>query len=108
MTRNFEELRRAVRSNPERLARIEEFKRAMEDAVHLAHVREKRAASQGQVADRMAVSQGRISQIEHAQDWYLSTLSGYVAALGGRLHVTAQFDNESIEIAVPAQESYRE
>jgi predicted methyltransferase len=101
MTRNFDELRRRVRSTPERRARVAEFKAAMSDAVRLAELREARRASQEEVAVAMAVSQVRVSQIERSRDWYLSTLSGYVTALGGRLRVTAEFDDDSIEITAP-------
>jgi hypothetical protein len=104
MTKKFEELRRSVRSNPARRARVEQFKRAMDDAVHLAELRESRAVSQQELAGRMSLTQGRVSTIERSNDWYLSTLSGYVAALGGELKVTAVFDNDSIELPIPSGE----
>jgi DNA-binding XRE family transcriptional regulator len=102
MTKKFETLRREIRADPERRARVEQFKRAMDDALRLAELRRRRALSQEEVAEGMSVSQGRVSVIEHSQDWYLSTLGGYVAALGGRLRVTAEFDNEEVDLAVPA------
>src|SRR5438309_2273912 len=99
MTKNFNELRKRIRETPERRARVAQFKAAMEDAIRLAELRERRAVSQEKVAESLAVSQARISQIEHSTDWYLSTLGGYFEALGGRLKVTAEFDGESFDIA---------
>lgn len=85
-------------------ARISEFRAAMQDAIHLSELRELRDSSQEEVAAGMSVSQARISRIEQSRDWYLSTLSGYVAALGGRLRVTAEFEDVSIEISAPEEE----
>lgn len=104
MRKNFKEIRRQIHSNPERRARVAEFKAAMEDAVRLAELRETQEVTQEDVARGMAVSQERISQIERSSDWYLSTLGGYVAALGGKLRVTAEFDDGSVEIIAPRQE----
>lgn len=102
MRRNFKELRdEALANNPDRAARVERFRRAMEDAVKLAELRESRAASQQEVAGRLGVSQGRVSQIEHADDLYLRTLSGYVEALGGHLRIAAEFPDDVINIHVP-------
>src|SRR5947209_304446 len=74
-----------VRSHPERRVHVEQLKHAMQDAVRLAELREQRVGSQGKVAHRLQISQARVSQIERSDDWYLSTLQGYVAALGGKL-----------------------
>lgn len=101
MTKKFAELSREIRRNPERRARVAAFKAAMNDAVRLSELRDHRDSSQNEVAASMAVSQARISQIERSDDWYLSTLGGYVAALGGRLRIMAEFDDESVEITAP-------
>lgn len=100
--RSFNELRAEIDADPERRARVDEMKHAMRDAVRLARLREAQGVSQESVAGEMHVSQGRISQIEHADDLYVSTLSGYVTALGGRLEIAAVFpDEERIDIALP-------
>ncbi|HEX5165267.1 MAG TPA: hypothetical protein VFV93_07725 [Thermomicrobiales bacterium] len=51
-----------------------------------------------EVAETLEVSQANISRIEHEDDLYLSTLSGYVAALGGRLELRAVFPDQTVEI----------
>jgi hypothetical protein len=48
----------------------------------------------------MKVSQARISKIEHGTLTHteLGTLESYVEALGGRLRVVAEFDDQSIAL----------
>jgi hypothetical protein len=47
----------------------------------------------------MGVSQRRVSAIEHgAQQANRATLAAYVAALGGRLHLVAEFEDESLAV----------
>jgi len=51
------------------------------------------------MAERMGVSQARVSQIEHGQIGGLDTLRSYVVALGGRLDVVADFGDHSVKVA---------
>jgi hypothetical protein len=39
-----------------------------------------------------------VSKIEHRTDIYLSTLAGYVEALGGKLEIRAVFPNREMRI----------
>jgi hypothetical protein len=52
------------------------------------------------VAGRLGVSQGNVSELERREDLYLSTLREYVEALGGTLELTAVFDDERRAIAI--------
>jgi predicted transcriptional regulator len=61
-------------------------------------LRKRRKASQAIVAKKLKVSQSNISQLEHAADPRLSTVAGYVDALGGKLEIRAVFDDETISI----------
>lgn len=90
-TKPFAELAAKVKADPVRRARIEVEKRAIEDALALAELRAQRGVTQREVAHSLSVSQANISRIEHEEDLYLSTLRGYVAALGGELEVNAVF-----------------
>lgn len=78
------------------VAEIEAGKRAIRDVLALAKLREHRGQTQQDVANESAVSQGRISRIEHQQDIYLSTLQSYIEALGGHLEIVAVFPDERI------------
>jgi predicted transcriptional regulator len=91
-------LSEAAKQDPERRARIETQKQALVDALALSQLRESRHLTQQQLADELNVSQANISRLERQDDLYLSTLSRYVEALGGRLEVVAVFDDEVVHL----------
>ncbi|HEY7272129.1 MAG TPA: helix-turn-helix transcriptional regulator [Actinoplanes sp.] len=62
----------------------------------LAEVRRIRGLTQQQVADRMGVTKGRVSQIEQGRVSGQDVLVRYAAALGGRLHQAIYFDDGNI------------
>jgi DNA-binding XRE family transcriptional regulator len=62
----------------------------------LAEVRRARGLTQQQVADRMGVTKGRVSQIEQGKISGQDVLARYAAALGGRLHQAIYFDDGDI------------
>ena len=98
MAKNYTTLRDEIRADPQRRERIDEYKRAMLDALDLAELRESRGLTQRRQAETLGVSQANISRIERQDDLYLSTLSNYVAALGGRLEVSAVFPDEVVHL----------
>jgi DNA-binding XRE family transcriptional regulator len=75
---------------------------AMEDALDLAALRQHRGVTQVQLAERLHIAQGNVSQLEHREELYLSTLREYVEALGGRLDIAAVFpeEEERVPLAV--------
>jgi hypothetical protein len=50
-----------------------------------------------------AVSQPKISRLRSEADLYVTTLHGYVAALGGQLELRAVFPDEVVIIDIAAQ-----
>ncbi|MEU7711038.1 helix-turn-helix domain-containing protein [Micromonospora chalcea] len=62
----------------------------------LAEVRRARGLTQQQVADRMGVTKGRISQIEQGKISGQDVVARFAAALGGRLHQAIYFDDGDI------------
>lgn len=100
-TKPFAELAAAVKADPVRRARIATYKRAMENAVALAELRAGRGVTQTEVAEALGVTQANVSRIEHEEDLYLSTLRGYVEALGAELEVSAVFPDGKVTL-VPA------
>lgn len=64
----------------------------------LQELREQRRVSQVELATKLGVRQPTVSKIERRDDVALSTLRRYVEALGGELHVTAQFTDGKFEI----------
>ena len=101
-TRPFAELEAKVLADPVRRAQVAAAKRAMEDALALAELRNQQNVTQQEMAKTLGVSQANVSRIEHEEDLYLSTLRGYVAALGGELEVNAVFPDGKVTL-VPAK-----
>jgi DNA-binding XRE family transcriptional regulator len=70
-------------------------------AYRLAEIRASHGETQTAVAERMGVSQARVSAIEHGEvsRSEVDTLAAYVEALGGKLKLVADFGDSSIVIA---------
>ncbi|MDI2131795.1 XRE family transcriptional regulator [Yinghuangia seranimata] len=77
--------------------RAEEL-RAEVRAYRLAEVRKRQKTTQVELAQRMGISQSRVSDIERGRlsRSEVDTLAAYVAALGGTLKIVADFGDESL------------
>jgi predicted XRE-type DNA-binding protein len=100
MSVNWEDLRSEL-IDPEDekdVARYSSRLLAEERAHRLADARKRRHVSQRSLADAMGVSQARVSAIERGKidRAELSTLAAYVAALGGKLEIVADFGDEKM------------
>jgi DNA-binding XRE family transcriptional regulator len=62
----------------------------------LAQLRRARGFTQQQIAERMRVTKGRVSQIEQGRVSGQEVLARYASALGGRLHQAIYFDDGDI------------
>ncbi|MDX3194230.1 helix-turn-helix transcriptional regulator [Streptomyces sp. MN03-5084-2B] len=62
----------------------------------LAEIRRSRGLTQQQLAERMGVTKGRVSQIEQGRISGVEVLARYAAALGGRLHQAIYFEDGGI------------
>jgi DNA-binding XRE family transcriptional regulator len=82
------------------VSKLEDELRAQVRAYKLAEIRRARHLTQQQVAAALGVSKARVSQIEHGQAdrAAIQGLAGYVAALGGRLELVANFGDERLII----------
>ena len=96
--KNFTNLKREVEANPVRRARLDRERQFVSTILGLTAMREARGATQRQIAEAWDVSQANVSQIERTQDIFLSTLSKYIAALGGQIEVRAVFPDEVITL----------
>lgn len=113
MAKNFNTLRTELDKRLDALPdgegdAIRERTKAHLDAEIAAHdrtlfeIRKARALTQQQVAALLGASQGEVSRIENQSDLFLSTLQGYLEALGGRLEVVGTFAGEGDEeVRVP-------
>ncbi|MDP9798849.1 DNA-binding XRE family transcriptional regulator [Catenuloplanes nepalensis] len=62
----------------------------------LAELRKSRGMTQQQIAERMGITKGRVSQIEQGKISGQEVLARYAVALGGRLHQAIYFENGDI------------
>lgn len=96
-TKPFRPLADKIDADPERRARVEEHKRVM-----LAELRQSLDLTQTELAELLHVSQRGVSHVEHEANPRLGTLAEYVNALGGRLELRAVFDDQTVELSLPA------
>jgi predicted transcriptional regulator len=64
----------------------------------LRQVREARERSQAAVAEKLHIKQAAVSKLERRTDMYLSTLRGYIEAMGGTLEIIARFPGQAVRI----------
>jgi DNA-binding XRE family transcriptional regulator len=62
----------------------------------LAKIRRSRGMTQQDIAQRMGVTKGRVSQIEQGKISGQDVLARYATALGGQLHQSIYFDDGDI------------
>ncbi|MCO7592907.1 helix-turn-helix domain-containing protein [Pseudomonas brassicacearum] len=76
--------------SPERRARVEERGRELvREEMTLRALRKQLQITQEDLAERLDIRQGNVSKVENRSDMLISTLRGYVEAMGGRLELVA-------------------
>ena len=86
-------LREELESLPDdRRKKIEEEADALiAEEMTLRDLRKARNQTQARVAERLGINQENVSRLEQRSDLLISTLSGYVEAMGGKLNLVAEF-----------------
>lgn len=109
--RKFRDIARGVIDDPAGQAEMDANRRAIRDALALGalrELREQQGVTQTELAAVLGTTQTNVSRIEHERDTYVSTLSEYVAALGGRLELRAIFDDGVVELMPRTTEGHFE
>jgi len=70
----------------------------MAEEATLRQIREARERSQEAVAKMLHIKQAAVSKLERRTDMYLSTLRGYIEAMGGELEIIARFPDQAVRI----------
>src|ERR1039457_542618 len=65
----------------------------IEDETSLCDLRRALALTQEKMAEELGIGQDGISRLEKRSDLLISTLRGYVEAMGGKLRLVAEFPN---------------
>ena len=77
---------------PARRKRVEERAKVLiAEEMSLQDLRKARKQTQVRVAKKLGINQENVSRIEKRSDLLISTLSGYVEAMGGTLRLVAEF-----------------
>ncbi len=77
---------------PERRRRIEEeAERLHQEYLTLQDLRKAKALTQTQLAETLGIRQSTVAQMEKRNDLLISTLRGYIEAIGGRLDLVVAF-----------------
>ena len=85
---------------PERGARVEAGARKLiAEERALRHLRQARDLTQQSMATLLHIDQAGVSKIESRSDMLLSTLRGYVEAMGGSLRLVAEFPDGIAELS---------
>lgn len=100
----WEDLRREFEFTPEEEAEMAAGRSQLlaEVRAHkLAEIRKSQGETQVAVAQRMGVTQARVSAIEHGKIGRseVDTLAAYVEALGGKLKLVADFGDSTVVVA---------
>ena len=96
MARPFSELR--AKMPPERRERNHQKAMELLAKLPLTGLRHARQLSQEQLANDLHIKQASISKLERRTDMYISTLRGFIRAMGGELEIVARFPDGSVKI----------
>jgi DNA-binding transcriptional regulator YiaG len=67
----------------------------------LAELRRSVGMSQVALAELLAINQASVSRAERRSDYLVGTLRAIIEALGGRLHLVAEFPDRTVELQFP-------
>ena len=84
-----EEHQEAIRGRPAEL---------IAEEATLRQLRQARERSQEEVAKKLHIKQAAVSKLERRTDMYLSTLRGFIEAMGGQLEIIARFPDRAVRI----------
>jgi predicted transcriptional regulator len=90
---------RARKFTPEELGQIDQEIESELLEMDLRALREAVGLTQGELAQRVDVTQSQLSKMERREDHRISTLRRYVEALGGNLEVCAVINGKRIKLA---------
>ena len=97
MANKFRDLRKKMSSAAKE--KVIKKTKKMLVSMPLYELRQAKHMSQEQLAEKLNKKQGTISRIEKQTDMYISTLRGYIEAMGGELDIIARFPDGEIHVS---------
>ena len=94
-------VRDTAMGDPKFAAAVEAKRSAIDRRVTtLAALRKARGLTQAQLTDDLGMTQGEISRLERRENLHLATLARFIEATGGRLRITAVYDDDEVEVGI--------
>ena len=90
---------RAQRFTAEELRQLDQEIESELMEMDLRSLREAAGFTQGELAERVEITQSQLSKMERREDHRVSTLRRYVEALGGSLEICAVINGKRIKLA---------
>lgn len=84
--------------SPQRKAKIAVQTQMFKSEMALNKLRKAFSLTQGELASELNVEQPAISRLERRSDMYISRLREVIESMGGKLEITARFDNDEVKI----------
>ena len=84
--------------SPDRMEKLKGEVRRELLVMELRELRKSKGMTQVEIAALMDIGQHHVSGIENRTDHHVSTLRKLIEAMGGKLIVSAQFDDEIIQL----------
>ena len=95
-----------ARLSPDAQQKVERRTAELIQEVHsLQALRLALESTQVAVAEKLGVSQANVAKLEQRTDVLLSTLREYIEALGGELHLSAQFGASNVQLLSLVEET---
>lgn len=79
---------------PARRKRIDARAAQLVAEISLRELRRAHKLTQARIAETLGIGQDQVCRLEQRSDLLLSTLRGYVEAMGGRLTIVAEFPHQ--------------
>ncbi len=95
MAERWEDIRRA---NPVNERRVAAYQRLLEVGEQISRARHRRGENWATIEEALVASELSDSEVPVEPDLYLTTLTRFVAALGGHIEVRAVFPDETITV----------
>jgi predicted XRE-type DNA-binding protein len=89
---------KAERLSPQRIAASRARAEAKVVKMNLEQLRKGLGLTQREITDAVETTQSELSRVERRDDHLLSTLRGYVAALGGDVEIFAVVDGRRVRL----------
>ena len=87
--------------NPTAAAAADRVYAEIAGRVHtLAAIRKARGLTQQQISAQLKISQAEVSRFERRGNLHLDTLARFIEATGGKLRITAVFDDTEVEVGI--------